>query len=117
MVDHLEYKYGIGWWTKFQSQLESIDIIKKQKITIDDIKGKWYLNKWTMYLTLSFADTTVFVDNHIDSVFYSNYSLHNDTLILKDNDRTITYKNRIIAISNHTLIIKSFWNGADTLRH
>jgi hypothetical protein len=25
MVDHLESKFGAGWWTKFQSQLDSID--------------------------------------------------------------------------------------------
>ena len=115
MVDHLESKYGIGWWIKFQSQLDSIDNIKKQKITIDDIKGKWYLNKWTMYHTLSFADTTVFVDNHIDSVFYCKYSLHNDTLVLQDNDLKIKYKNRIIAITKDTLVIRSFGNSADTL--
>ena len=115
MVGHLESKYGIGWWTKFQSQLDSIDNIKTRQITIDDIKGEWYLNKWTMYHTLSFADTTVFVDNHIDSVFYSNYSLHNDTLVLQDNELKIRYKNKIIAITKDTLIIRSFGNGADTL--
>lgn len=115
MIDHLESKYGIGWWTKFQSQLDSIDKVSTQQITIDDIKGEWYLNKWTMYHTLFFSDTTVFVDNHIDSVFYSNYSLHNDTLILKNNDLKLNYKNRIIAITKDTLIIKSFGNGADTL--
>ena len=115
MVDHLESKYGIGWWTKFQSQLDSIDNVKTQQITIDDIKGEWYLNKWTMYHTLSFSDTTIFVDNHIDSVFYSKFSLHNDTLILQDNDLKVKYKNRIIAITKDTLIIRSFGNGADTL--
>jgi len=25
MVDYLEKKYGSGWWTKFQSQLDSIE--------------------------------------------------------------------------------------------
>ncbi|MGX7668734.1 FEKKY domain-containing protein [Flavobacterium pedocola] len=25
MIGHLEHKYGIGWWTKFQHQLDSID--------------------------------------------------------------------------------------------
>ena len=115
VVEHLENKYGIGWWTKFQSQLDSLDNIKTRQITIDDIKGEWYLNKWTMYHTLSFADTTVFVDNHIDSVFYSNYSLHNDTLVLQDNELKIRYKNKIIAITKDTLIIRSFGNGADTL--
>jgi hypothetical protein len=26
MIDHLEWKYGKGWWTQFQAQLDSIDI-------------------------------------------------------------------------------------------
>lgn len=115
MVNHLENKYGIGWWAKFQSQLNSIDNKTTHQITIDDIKGKWYLNKWTMYHTLYFSDTNVFMDNHIDSVFYNIYSLHIDTLILQDNNLKIKYKNRIIAISKDTLIIRSFGNGADTL--
>ncbi len=25
IVEHLESKYGIGWWTKFQTQIDSID--------------------------------------------------------------------------------------------
>jgi hypothetical protein len=84
-------------------------------ISSDDIKGEWYLNKWTMYHSLEFRDKTLFVDNHIDSVFYSNYSLQNDTLILRDNDSTIKYKNKIIAITKDTLVIKSFGSGTDTL--
>jgi len=67
---------------------------------------------------LSFADKIVLVENkHIDSVFYSNYSLHNDTLILQDKDLKIKYKNKIIAITKDNLIIKSFGNGADTLSY
>ena len=25
MINHLENKYGVGWWAKFQTQLDSID--------------------------------------------------------------------------------------------
>jgi hypothetical protein len=84
-------------------------------ITSAYIKGKWYLNKWTMYHTLVFSDKTVFVDNHVDSVFTVNYTVSNDTLILRDNDSTIQYKNKIVAITKDTLVIKSFGSGADTL--
>jgi hypothetical protein len=52
MVDHLERKYGAGWWTRFQSQLDSIDksnltdktiekivdLVGEQKIIKDQIK-------------------------------------------------------------------------------
>ena len=37
MVDHLESKYGIGWWTKFQSQLDSIDNIKSDDLIIEKV--------------------------------------------------------------------------------
>jgi hypothetical protein len=115
MVDHLESKYGNGWWTKFQSQLDSIDNRKTPQITNNYIKGEWYLNKWTTYHTLKFSDTTLFVDNHIDSVFNSNYSLHKDTLILQDNNSNVTYKQKIIALTEDTLIIKSFGNKQNIL--
>lgn len=82
-----------------------------KKITTEDIKGNWYLNKWTMYHTLMFGEKVLLVDNHIDSVFYSNYSLHNDTLVLQDSDSTIRYKNKIIAITKDTLVIRSFRNS------
>lgn len=88
---------------------------KTRQISIDDIKGKWYLNKWTMYHTLAFNEKTVFVDNNIDSVFTINYSLANDTLVLRDNDSSIKYKSKIIAVTKDTLLIKSFGNKADTL--
>ena len=29
MVDHLEKKYGSGWWTKFQGQFDSIEKTEK----------------------------------------------------------------------------------------
>lgn len=113
VVDHLETKYGKGWWTKFQTQLDSIDNRTARQITIDDIKGKWYPNKWTMYHTLDFSDKTVFVDNHIDSVFTLNYSLFSDTLILHDNKSNVTYNEKIITLTQDTLIIKSFAKQRD----
>ena len=85
-----------------------------KSITTDDIKGNWYLNKWTMYHTLFFADTTVFVDNHIDSIFTLRYTLSNDILILHDNS-TVEYKEKIIALTQDTLVIKSLGNNQDIL--
>ena len=56
MVDHLESKFGVGWWTKFQNRLDSIDNapndLKKQEtkrlsfkniseITADNSYGVW----------------------------------------------------------------------------
>lgn len=32
MISHLENKYGKDWWTKFQTQLDSIDVYNSPKI-------------------------------------------------------------------------------------
>lgn len=37
MVDHLESKYGNGWWTKFQTQLDSIDNLKSEDLIIEKV--------------------------------------------------------------------------------
>ena len=37
IVDHLESKYGKGWWTKFQTQLDSIDNENLTYLTIDKV--------------------------------------------------------------------------------
>jgi hypothetical protein len=37
VVDHLETKYGKGWWTKFQTQLDSIDNIKSDDLIIEKV--------------------------------------------------------------------------------
>lgn len=39
MIDHLEAKYGIGWWAKFQSQLDSIDSSNSTDLVLDKIVG------------------------------------------------------------------------------
>lgn len=47
MIDHLESKYGEGWWTKFQAQLDSIDNVMNKgvlqsKTTIHLMQGLWF---------------------------------------------------------------------------
>ncbi len=37
MVNHLENKYGVGWWVKFQTQLDSIDNAKSTKLIIEKV--------------------------------------------------------------------------------
>jgi hypothetical protein len=115
VVEHLKNKYGDGWWTKFHNQIDSIDKATTANNIIADIKGKWFINKWTMYHTLSFGDTTVFVDNHIDSVFTLLYSLSYDTLSFFDNKSNMTYHEKIITLTTDTLIIKSLRNKKDIL--
>ncbi|HEX6180290.1 MAG TPA: hypothetical protein VFZ47_03545 [Chitinophagaceae bacterium] len=89
------------------------------EISIDtnNIKGNWYLNKWTMYHTLSFSGTTVFVDNHIDSVFTLNYAFSKDTLISKHSYLPVIYKNKIIALTKDTLVIEGFGEENNVLMY
>ncbi len=47
MIDYLENKYGVGWWTKFQAQLDSIDkaknsVVQQSKTTIELMQGLWF---------------------------------------------------------------------------
>jgi len=47
MINHLESKYGAGWWTKFQAQLDSIDSsmnksVLQSKTTIQLMQGIWF---------------------------------------------------------------------------
>ncbi|MDE3184985.1 MAG: hypothetical protein KGM16_16355 [Bacteroidota bacterium] len=37
MVEHLEKKYGHGWWTKFQTQLDNIDNSKRLDLTVEKV--------------------------------------------------------------------------------
>ena len=51
---------------------EKISNVNRLKDYRQFIKGHWYLNKWTTYHTLIFSDSSVFVDNNVDTVFTLN---------------------------------------------
>ncbi|CCG52990.1 Hypothetical lipoprotein precursor [Flavobacterium indicum GPTSA100-9 = DSM 17447] len=84
---------------------------KEQKnISAEQLAGKWYLNKWTYYHTLVFNEHSIYVDNHIDSVFFLKFRLSHDTLITwSDNPKKVS-KNRILKVSKDTLIFEEFLN-------
>lgn len=82
----------------------SCRLVPKQ-ISSADLIGPWYLNKWTAYHTLIFSDTTVFVDNNVDTVFTLNYSLSNDTLITWSGQSTQKFKNKIIRLTKEELVL------------
>ena len=96
MVDHLETKFGIGWWTKFQSQLDSIDkanltdltidkvldLVERQKIVKDQIKLIDSLSNGQRHISLvpTLDDTTkniylvkIAEDNGTNLVTYFNF--------------------------------------------
>lgn len=74
-----------------------------------DLIGIWSLNKWTMYHTLEINDSIIYVDNHIDSVFYLKYKIEKNALIIWDEtDSTGVNKAEIINLTKDSLIMKNF---------
>ena len=53
----------------------------ESKISPADIKGTWYVNKWTTYHTLTFDDSTVSVANNVDTVFTLSYVIKDNSLV------------------------------------
>jgi len=73
-----------------------------------NIIGKWHLNQWTSYHTLIFNDSTVFVDNHVDTVFFMEYTISNDNLILWTSDDKQRFTSKIIKLTNDSLVLDRF---------
>jgi hypothetical protein len=71
-----------------------------------DILGTWYLNEWTSYHTLRFTDSTVFIDNHIDTIFLLNYSVDMDTLRMSPLYDNRQFANYIIKLTKDTVLLK-----------
>jgi hypothetical protein len=79
--------------------------------------GNWYLNKWTLYHTLSFDGVnTLVIDNHIDTIFRYKYTLHADTLwVTTDNKHSIP--NKIKLHNDQELVFESFLDEKKELRY
>ena len=109
MVSHLESKYGIGWWTEFQIQLDSIDkakstdiivekvldIVAEQKIVKDQIRLIDNLSKSQRHISLipTLEDTMknvylvkVAEDNGINLVTYFNFLVDANKMIILNAD-------------------------------
>lgn len=106
MVDHLESKYGKGWWTNFQTQLDSIDnasltnmtidkvldLVEKQKIVKKQIKLIDSLSKGQRHISLvpTLDDTT-------KNIYLINVAEDNGTNL-------ITYFNFLVDANSMTII-------------
>src|ERR1700741_5205898 len=73
---------------------------------VPGIKGAWYYNEWTLYHTLIFDNNTVYIDNHIDTVFTLNYSVSNDSLTLWNGQLPKPSICKILTLTNDTLILQ-----------
>ena len=77
-----------------------------QTINVDNLKGDWYLNKWTTYHTLMIDDSTIFVDNNTDTVFTLNYSVFGDTLKTWTAEKANIYKSKVLKLTSENLTLE-----------
>jgi hypothetical protein len=90
--------------------------LKQKSITKNELLGTWYLNKWAPYHTLVFANSTVFVDNNIDTVFTLNYLISNDSIITWL-DPGAKFGNRIIEVNNENLVLEGMHDHTGKLKY
>lgn len=98
-------------WTTFA--ICSCEPKGQKKFSKQDILGTWYLNEWTLYHTLRFTDTTVFVDNHIDTIFTLKYSVDKDTLRTTPFYDNRQFANSIIKLTKDTLVLDGLINAKE----
>lgn len=106
MVDHLESNYGASWWTRFQSQLDSIDksnltdktiekvvdLVAEQKIVKDQIKLIDSLSKGQRHISLIPT-----LDNKTKNIYLVKVS--------EDNGMNyVTYFNFLVDANSMTII-------------
>jgi hypothetical protein len=106
MVDHLESKYGKGWWTKFQTQLDSIDNTKSDDLIIEkvlDLVGEQKIVQDQIELIDSLSNN----QSHITLVPTLDDSTKNIFLVkvAEDNGTNlVTYFNFLVDANSMTII-------------
>lgn len=109
MINHLESKYDISWWTKFQKQLDNIDnakskhstiekvlnLVESQKIVKDQIKLIDSLSRSQRHISfITTLDDTmkniylvkVSEDNGINLVIYYNFFVDANSMTIIKSD-------------------------------
>ena len=89
-----------------------------QKENMAKLEGTWYLNEWDLYNRIYFQDSIhVALDSHIDTMYFYNYELKNDTLFLfDDHGRTITYS-IILKLTEDSLVFAGLLDKPDIQRY
>lgn len=80
--------------------------------------GTWYLNEWDLYRIIYIQDSMhLVIDNHIDTLFFYDYALKNDTLVLMGKYGTIVNYNKILKLTSDSLIFENFLDKAGVQRY
>jgi hypothetical protein len=120
MVGYLESKYGVGWWTKFKTQLDSIDAAtrdRQKQVTkrlsfksVSDIVADSSYGVWVEKHDSSFSLALHFQDKDILAVSYSPecwlmfpYKLESNKIVVYwDNNIDTKYDFDIVKAINKT---------------
>ncbi len=98
--------------TSQERQQAKITFSKSQLI------GTWYLNQWDLYKTLYIQDSMhMVIDNHIDTLFFYEYDLKNDTLVLMEKYGKVVNYNKILQLNSDSLIFENFLDKAGIQRY
>ena len=99
------HKYSAIIFSCFILVASSCKVGHPVQINSKDIKGQWFLNKWTVFNVLIFDDKTVFIDNHVDTVFTLNYSISSDSLITWSGEGGQKFKHKIISFNKDSMVL------------
>jgi hypothetical protein len=77
----------------------------ESKLLAIDINGSWYLNRWATYHTLTFHDSTVYVDNDIDTVFTLNYLIDDNLLLTTTQNENKVMIDTILMLTSDSLVL------------
>ena len=106
MVNYLESKYGIDWWTKFQTQLDSIDNVKSDDLIIEkvlDLVGEQKIVKDQIKLidSLSKSQRHISLVPTLDDITKNIYLVK----VVEDNGTNLlTYFNFLVDANSMTII-------------
>lgn len=110
------FYYKAGRFSNTYAELKDNMELRNEKIQRLD-SGRWYLNKWMMYHTLSFEpDNNIVVNNSADTIYHYKYMLKGNTLWLVTNEKD-SIPNKIKLHNNNELLFESFLNEKKELRY
>jgi len=99
------------------SSENELPALQSEQDTKIALLGKWYLNEWTLYRELTFhGDSSLVIDNHIDTIYRYKYMIRKDTLILLGPSDRI-FSTRFMLLSPESLVVERLPHKSQPLRY
>lgn len=72
------------------------------------IIGTWKRAEWDLYHTLYFQDSIhIGLDTHIDTIFFLEYEIKKNELLLYDKNQQLIKSQKILKLSSDSLVLES----------